>query len=221
MATRKRKRSVSPSRAPARRAPTPRGVGGNATKKKTSRKPTKKHTLVEPNDTIEQITTLIKAVPDFPSKGVVFRDITPLLGDAVGFQTVINKMVEMIMPHRVDYIVAIESRGFIFGAALASRLGAGLVLVRKEGKLPRAAHGVDYSLEYGHARLEIHRDALPRRARVAIIDDVLATGGTAHAAAQLVAKTGAKVACFGFPIELDFLQGRKQLSAPVLSLVHY
>lgn len=164
---------------------------------------------------------LIRDIPDFPKPGIVFKDITPLLADGEAFSAVIDAMAACV-GEDVDAIVGIESRGFIFGAALAQRLGLGLVTVRKPGKLPADVHAVEYELEYGVDRLEIHRDALVPGRRVVVVDDLLATGGTAAATVKLIEMLGAEVAACLFVIELDFLAGRKALAATrVTSLLHY
>ena len=169
-----------------------------------------------------QISSFVRDVPDFPKPGIVFRDITPLLADGAAFTSAIAQLAALIAPHRVQGLVAIESRGFIFGAALAQRLGLPLLPVRKPGKLPRRTLSVDYQLEYGSDRVEMHADDVIAGARYAVIDDVIATGGTAAAAAELVEKLGGVVACCAFLIELDFLKGRERLGRrSVESLLHY
>lgn len=155
--------------------------------------------------------SLIRDVPDFPKPGIVFKDITPMLADGPAFSAVVAEMAERV-GEGVDAIVGIESRGFIFGAALAQRLGLGLVTVRKPGKLPADTHSVEYELEYGVDRLEIHRDALSHGHRVVIVDDLLATGGTAKATVELVEQLGARVDACLFAIELGFLNGREMLA---------
>jgi adenine phosphoribosyltransferase len=161
-------------------------------------------------------------VPDFPSAGIVFKDITPLLGNPKAFAVCLDLFVERWAGERVDTIIGIESRGFIFGAALAARMAASFVPVRKPGKLPRPAVRADYELEYGKDSLEMHVDALRPGARVVIIDDVIATGGTAAAALELARRQGAEVLGCGFVIELTFLNGRtKLLDVPVVSLLRY
>jgi len=163
----------------------------------------------------------IRDVPDFPKPGIVFKDITPLVGNGAAFSAVISEMAALIGPD-VDAIVGIEARGFIFGAALAQKLGLGLVTVRKPGKLPADVHCIEYELEYGFDRLEIHRDALSAGHRVVIVDDLLATGGTAAATVKLIEQLGAVVDGCLFAIELDFLHGRSALSGTaVKSLLHY
>ncbi|NWF39317.1 adenine phosphoribosyltransferase [Mariprofundus sp. NF] len=163
----------------------------------------------------------IRDVPDFPKPGIIFKDITPMLANGAAFAQVIDQMAERVGPD-VDAIVGVESRGFIFGAALAFKLGLGLVTVRKPGKLPADIHSVEYELEYGVDRLEIHRDALSHGHKVVIVDDLLATGGTAAATVELVRKLGAEVDSCLFAIELGFLDGRGALdSVKVDSLISY
>ncbi len=164
---------------------------------------------------------LIKDVPDFPKPGIIFRDIMPLLAHPQGLKTIVERLAEGFK--NVDYIVGIESRGFIIGAPLAYHRHCGFVPVRKPNKLPGKLHSITYSLEYGTDRLEMQADILPKGAQVLIVDDVIATGGTALAASRLVEEAGAKVAGYGFVVELDCLAGRTKLNpdVPVLSLVHY
>jgi adenine phosphoribosyltransferase len=155
------------------------------------------------------ITARIRDVPDYPQPGVVFKDITPLLGDGAAFSAVIDGLAATY--GAVDKVAGIEARGFILAAPVAYRLGAGFVPVRKKGKLPAATFSEDYQLEYGTATIEVHQDAFARSDRVLIIDDVLATGGTAHATAELVQRAGAKVVGIAVLIELSFLNGRDKL----------
>jgi adenine phosphoribosyltransferase len=157
------------------------------------------------------LTDLIRDIADYPKPGVVFRDITPLLGDAEGFGRVTNELVERFIDTPVDRVLGIEARGFIIGAPVAYRIGAGFVPVRKAGKLPWAVAREEYDLEYGTDKLEIHRDAIHPGERVLIIDDVLATGGTAAAAARLVEVLGGVVAGLGFVLEIGALGGRAKL----------
>ncbi len=165
---------------------------------------------------------LIREVPDFPKPGILFYDITTLLKDARGLAAVINAFRERYAGARIDVIAGIEARGFIFAPALAYALGVGFVPVRKPGKLPAAAERIEYALEYGADALEIHRDAVKPGANVLIVDDLLATGGTAAAVAQLVERLGGKVAGLGFVVELDFLAGRGKLEGrDVFALLHY
>ncbi len=160
---------------------------------------------------MKKIARFIRQVPDFPKPGILFRDITPLLEDADAFSTAIKQLMK-ICPGRVDKIVAIESRGFIFGSALAYALGKGFVPVRKSGKLPWEKIKVSYDLEYGTDTLEIHRDSLRLGEQVVLVDDLLATGGTAAACCKLIENCGAKVAGVVFLIELKDLNGRAKLA---------
>ncbi len=165
---------------------------------------------------------LIRDVPDFPKKGIIFKDITPILKDAGALQFAIDEMADLLGPTQPDQIVGIESRGFIFSPILAYKLKAGFVPVRKRGKLPHATIRTAYSLEYGEAELEIHQDAILKGMKVAIVDDLLATGGTAQAAIRLVEKLGGEVIAVGFLVELKFLKGREKLSGHnVFSLIQY
>lgn len=167
------------------------------------------------------IESLIRNVADFPKPGIQFKDITPLLGDGAALRRVVDQLAERYRGN-VDAIVGVESRGFILGAPVAYALGVGLCIVRKPGKLPADKHTVSYALEYGNDSLEIHRDALAAGARVAILDDLLATGGTAKAAVSLVEACGAVVVECGFLIELAFLGGRAALApSPVHALLRY
>jgi len=169
-----------------------------------------------------EIERAIRNVPDFPKAGIQFKDITPLLADARLFAGAIDLLTENFPPGSVDAVVGIDARGFIFAAAAAMKLKAGFVPVRKKGKLPYQTHEEDYALEYGSATVAMHIDALKPGARVLLIDDLLATGGTAAAAIALVKKLGAEILEVGFLIELKFLDGRKKLSGiPVRSLVTY
>lgn len=155
---------------------------------------------------------LIRDIPDFPQPGILFKDITPVLGDSTAFQEVIDLFVEWASVRSPDVIVGVESRGFVFGAPVALSMGLPFVPIRKVGKLPYDTIKQEYALEYGTNVVEVHRDALHPGQRAVIIDDLLATGGTARASAKLVEQLGGKVAGFCFLIELDFLGGRKQLS---------
>jgi adenine phosphoribosyltransferase len=150
----------------------------------------------------------VRDVPDFPKPGIVFKDLTPLLADALAFAAVIEALIAPFRDARIERVVGIEARGFIFGAAAAHALGAGFVPMRKPGKLPAATIGVEYDLEYGKDRLEMHADALVRDERVLIIDDVLATGGTLLAATKLCENAGAVIAGAAIVAEIGFLQGR-------------
>ncbi|MEB3267425.1 MAG: adenine phosphoribosyltransferase [Leptolyngbya sp.] len=168
------------------------------------------------------IKSLIRDIPDFPKPGILFRDITTLLANGEALRHTIDLLAAQCADLDADYIAGIESRGFMFGMPLSYTLGLGFAPVRKPGKLPAAVHSAEYALEYGSDRVELHQDAFPPGSRVLIIDDLIATGGTAAAAASLVTQTGSTVAGFGFVIELLALEGRKQLpAAPVVSLVQY
>jgi adenine phosphoribosyltransferase len=164
----------------------------------------------------------IRDVPGFPREGVLFKDITPLLGNPAAFQHTLDRLEANVRDSNAQAIVGIESRGFIFGTPLAARMGLPFVPVRKPGKLPAAHMSVEYSLEYGSGQLDIHADALERGVRAYIVDDLLATGGTARATAKLVEVIGAVVAGFGFVIELEFLKGRDAINEyPVFSIIRY
>jgi len=170
----------------------------------------------------EPLKKLIREIPDFPKKGILFYDITTLLKDKLGLATLIDALAEYYLPKKVDLILGMEARGFIFGPALAYRLNAGFVPVRKPGKLPAPTARVEYELEYGTNILEIHKDAVQKGQRVIIVDDLLATGGTAEATTKLAASLGAEIAGLGFVVELDFLKGRAKLRQyDVYSLLHY
>jgi adenine phosphoribosyltransferase len=209
--------------APARRGPTPRGI---------STQPPASSSLGSgvgeglgapvPVERLAYARERVRAIPDFPKPGILFRDITPLLADPKAFHMVIDALVERFIGQSVDAVVAIESRGFIFGAPLASRLNTAFVPARKPGKLPHETLSVDYGLEYGRASLEMHKDALSSDSTVIVIDDLLATGGTAAAAGELVLGQGARVLAYAFVIELDALAGRSKLDpVPVVSLIHF
>ena len=172
--------------------------------------------------TVQDIHQAIRDVPDFPKPGIMFKDITPLLLDPARFRQAVELMAAPFAGSKVRRVVSIESRGFLLGAPIALLLEAGLVPIRKPGKLPAARGRVEYALEYGTDALEMHRDAVGQGDRVLIVDDVLATGGTAEAAAKLVRAHGAEVVGFTFLIELDFLKGRERLGAErVEALLHY
>jgi adenine phosphoribosyltransferase len=172
--------------------------------------------------TASDIERAIRNVPDFPKAGIQFKDITPVLADARLFNGCIDLLIDGFKPGDVDAVVGIDARGFIFAAAAAVKLQAGFVPVRKKGKLPYKTHEQAYDLEYGSATIAVHTDALHPGSRVLLIDDLLATGGTASAAAALVQKLGGKILEISFLIELKFLDGRKRLEGyPVRSLVAY
>jgi adenine phosphoribosyltransferase len=170
----------------------------------------------------DQLKKLIREVPDFPKKGILFYDITTLLKDKTGFAQLIDLFSEHYIGKQIDLILGMEARGFIFGPALAYRLNAGFVPVRKPGKLPAATVKCEYELEYGSNCLEVHKDAIEQGQRVLIVDDLLATGGTAEATARLVKSLGGEIAGLAFVVELDFLNGREKLKPyNVFSLLHY
>jgi adenine phosphoribosyltransferase len=160
-----------------------------------------------------QIESLVRAIPDFPIPGILFRDITPLLKDAKGFKAAVDLFVDKYRGQEIDYVVAIEARGYMLGAPLAYSIGAGFVPVRKPGKLPGTKFTEEYALEYGTNSLEIHDDAIGHGQRVLVVDDLLATGGTAAATARLLERLGAQITGFAFLIELSFLDGRSTLEA--------
>jgi len=171
---------------------------------------------------MDQLKAKIRNVPDFPKPGILFYDITTLLRDGEGFRQAIEALAAPFKAQAIDAVVGMESRGFIFGAAVADRIGAGFSPVRKPGKLPAETAKVSYDLEYGSNTLEIHKDAIQQGQRVLIVDDLLATGGTAVATARLVGELGGEIAGLGFVVELDFLNGREKLgSHDVFSLLHY
>ncbi len=170
----------------------------------------------------EPLKTLIRTVPDFPKPGILFYDITTVLKDKAGFATLIDAFAQYYIGKEIDLVLGIEARGFIFGPALAYRLNAGFVPVRKPKKLPAPTAKVRYDLEYGTDSLEVHLDAIQPGQRVVIVDDLLATGGTMEATVQLVRQLGGEIAGLGFAIELDFLKGRAKFQEyDVLSLLHY
>jgi adenine phosphoribosyltransferase len=170
----------------------------------------------------EELTQKIRDIPDFPRQGIIFKDITPLLNDPHTFKMAIDAMAQPYIGHHLDLVVGIEARGFIIGAALAYILNTGLIPLRKPGKLPFLTHRMSYSLEYGSAELEIHRDAIKPGQRVIIVDDLLATGGTMRASVDLVKTLGAEIVGVSFLVELGFLAGRRQLQGyDVMSLITY
>jgi adenine phosphoribosyltransferase len=170
----------------------------------------------------EPLKTLIRTIPDFPKPGILFYDITTLLKDPRGFSMLIDALAQYYMEKDIDLVLGIEARGFIFGPALAYRLNAGFVPVRKPRKLPGPTARVTYDLEYGSDTLEIHQDAIEPGQRVVVVDDLLATGGTMEATTRLVQQLGGTIAGLGFAVELDFLKGRDRLQDyDVFSLLHY
>jgi adenine phosphoribosyltransferase len=219
------KRSVNQKKilVPPRRAPTPRGGDRESQRAIEVGRPVSLPQISDVLvDRIHYVKSLVRDIPDFPKPGILFRDITPLLADPKGFHIVLDAFAEHFVGEHVDAVVGIESRGFIFGGALAARLNASFVPVRKPGKLPAKVDRVSYSLEYGENELEMHRDSLAEGASVVVVDDLLATGGTAAAAAELVHRQGAYVMAFAFMVELAGLQGRERLlPTPVFSLLTY
>jgi adenine phosphoribosyltransferase len=212
---------------PARRGPTPRGVAKSEPSRAAVAEKRARRARTAPDsfafaDPLGYAKSLVRDIPDFPQRGILFRDITPLLADPRAFHSTLDAFAERFVGEHADAIVAIESRGFIFGGALAARLNASFVPVRKPGRLPARTDRVAYSLEYGKGELEMHVNALPTGARVIVVDDLLATGGTAGAAGELVVRQGASVVAYAFVIELESLGGRARLgSAPVVSLIRY
>jgi adenine phosphoribosyltransferase len=173
-----------------------------------------------PNE--DHLKKMIREVPNFPKQGILFYDITTLLKDKAGFATLVDRLSEHYVDQKIDLVLGMEARGFIFAPALAYRLNAGFVPVRKVGKLPAETVRFDYALEYGTNSLEMHKDAILPGQRVLIVDDLLATGGTAEATAKLATQLGAEIAGLGFIVELDFLNGRDKLKGyEVMSLLHY
>ena len=171
---------------------------------------------------MDELKKLIREVPDYPKPGILFYDLTTLLKDKKGFHTLIDQLCDHYANHRIDTVVGIEARGFIFAPALAYRLGAGFVPVRKPKKLPAKTARISYALEYGTDTLEIHEDAVQKGQRVLVCDDLLATGGTAAATVQLIRNLGGQVDGGAFAVELSFLNGRSKLSGlDVFSLIQY
>jgi adenine phosphoribosyltransferase len=165
---------------------------------------------------------LVRNIPDFPLPGIQFKDITTLIGDGPAFAEVIRAMADRYQGAGIDAVAGVESRGFIFSAPIALQLGVGLIPIRKPGKLPAETYQIEYELEYGTNKLEIHRDAVPTGSRVLVVDDLLATGGTIGAACKLIERAGGSVAELAFVIELSFLGGREKLAPyPVYSLLQY
>ncbi len=171
---------------------------------------------------MDELKRVIRDIPDFPKKGIIFKDVTTLLSDAKSYQRMIDLLAHRYIGEKIDQIVGIEARGFILGAALAYKLGTGITLVRKSGKLPYRTHRVSYELEYGTDVLEIHEDAFKKGDRVIVADDLLATGGTMAAVVELVDRAGAELFECAFLAELEFLNGRSKLPQDkVFSLLKY
>jgi adenine phosphoribosyltransferase len=176
---------------------------------------------IKPAD-VEALKALVRTVPDFPKPGILFYDITTLLKDKTGFAKLIDALASHYIERKVDLVLGIEARGFIFGPALAYRLNAGFVPVRKPGKLPAATERVTYDLEYGSDALEIHKDAIQPGQRVVLVDDLLATGGTMEATVKLAKNLGGEIVGLAFAVELDFLKGRERFKEyDVYTLLHY
>jgi len=157
------------------------------------------------------LTNYIRSIPDWPKKGILFRDITPLLADRKAFAAAVEALADKYKAKNIDYVAAVEARGFIFGAAIAARLGAGFVPIRKKGKLPYKTESATYDLEYGTATIEVHIDAVKKSSRVLMVDDLLATGGTIAAACRLIEKIGGKIEGIAFLVELKNLNGREKI----------
>jgi adenine phosphoribosyltransferase len=173
-------------------------------------------------DVLEKLRAGVRDVPDFPKKGIVFKDITPILNDPALFRASIDLFLERCRGKKIDKIVGIDARGFLFGSAVAYELGVGFVPIRKRGKLPYKTEVAKYSLEYGEAEMEMHTDAVMAGERIVLVDDLLATGGTSAAAAALIRRVGGQLLEAQFLIELEFLRGRKQLEpTPVISFLKY
>src|SRR6476619_5608928 len=174
------------------------------------------------SDSIEQLRAAVRDVPDFPKKGIIFKDITPILGSGKLFRMAIEAFLEQCRDKRIDKIVGIDARGFLFGSAVAYELGIGFVPLRKKGRLPYKTESAKYSLEYGEAEMELHIDAIERGEKIVLIDDLLATGGTSASAAVLIKKVGGVLLEAQFLIELEFLHGRQKLTpVPVTSFLKY
>ena len=164
----------------------------------------------------------IRDIPDFPKEGIIFKDITTLLKESQAFKKSIDLLVKKFKKEKIEYVVGVEARGFIFGAVIAYKLGAGFIPVRKKGKLPHKTKRISYALEYGTDELEIHEDAIVPKSRVLIVDDLLATGGTVKAVCDLVKGQGAQIAGVAFLVELSFLNGKSKLKdLPVYSVIKY
>ena len=163
----------------------------------------------------------IRTIPDFPEPGILFRDITTLLSDAEALNETIERFEQHFKDEKIDLVAGVESRGFILGAPLAIKMGLGFIPIRKAGKLPGPTHGMDYELEYGKDRVEVHQDAIKKGNRVLMVDDLIATGGTIQASSKLVKKIGATIVGYAFVIELIDLKGKDLLEEPVFSLIEF
>ena len=174
------------------------------------------------SDVIERLRTAVRDVPDFPKKGIIFKDITPILKDGDLFRASVDVFLEQCRGKKIDKVVGIDARGFLFGSAVAYELGIGFVPLRKKGRLPYKTESAAYTLEYGEAEMELHIDAIERGEKIVLIDDLLATGGTSASAVTLIKKVGGELVAAIFLIELEFLHGRKKLEAtPVISFLKY
>lgn len=170
----------------------------------------------------KKLKDLIRDIPDFPKKGIIFKDITPLLKDNAAFRGVVDILVDRYKDKKIDVVASVEARGFILGSTVAYKLGAGMVPIRKRGKLPYKTINVTYDLEYGTDTLEMHEDAISRGDKVLIVDDLLATGGTAKAVCELIQKGGGEIVEIAFLIELEFLKGRTKLEGyPIFTLLKF
>jgi adenine phosphoribosyltransferase len=170
---------------------------------------------------VEGLKKKVRDIKDFPKEGILFKDLTPLLSDPESFRKSVDMLAERYQDKKIDLVVGVEARGFIIGAALAYRLGAGVILIRKPGKLPYKTHHTIYELEYGTDQLEIHQDAIEPGQKVVIADDLLATGGTMKAAVDLVGKFEGEIVECAFLVELEFLKGREKLDLPIFSLMQF
>ena len=174
------------------------------------------------SEVIERLRTAVRDVPDFPKKGIIFKDITPILKDGDLFRASVDVFLEQCRGKKIDKVVGIDARGFLFGSAVAYELGIGFVPLRKKGRLPYKTESAAYTLEYGEAEMELHIDAIERGEKIVLIDDLLATGGTSASAVTLIKKVGGELVAAIFLIELEFLHGRKKLEAtPVISFLKY
>lgn len=220
-ATPKKRLSAKQRAIPARREPTPRGVVPAAAGKAMA-EPAAGLSHALSFDPMRHARDLIRDIPDFPKPGILFKDLTPLLADPKGIAYVVDSLASRFIGEPVDAVVGVEARGFIVGALIAARLNAGFIPVRKPGKLPATVDSISYSLEYGEAELQMHRDSIESGARVLVVDDLLATGGTASAAGELVRRRGGQVLAYVFAVELVGLSGRKALEpTPVISLLQF
>src|ERR1700732_1160790 len=174
------------------------------------------------SDTIDKLRAAVRDVPDFPKKGIVFKDITPILNNSALFKASIDVFLERFRGKKIDKIVGIDARGFLFGSVVAYELGIGFVPLRKKGRLPYKTESAKYSLEYGEAQMELHIDAITHGEQIVLIDDLLATGGTSASAATLIRKVGGELVAAMFLIELEFLHGREKLApTPIISFLKY